>query len=135
MTVVEERTRMRLATVLRWTARVWSISSTLLLVAFALGGREDLRMSASEAVAFLFFPVGVVAGFAMAWRWERAGGLITLGSLVLFYLWMFLRAGRWPTGPYFMLLAAPGLLFTASALLGRPNRPGQGSAPPETHGD
>src|SRR5688572_6196207 len=67
-----------LGAILRWTARVWGIASTLLLLAFAFGGREHLRFSMIEAVAFLFFPLGIIAGFAVAWRRELAGGLVTI---------------------------------------------------------
>jgi len=59
----------------------------------------------------------VIAGFAIAWRRELAGGLVTVGSLALFYLWLFVRDGRWPAGGYFLLFAAPGFLHVASALL------------------
>ena len=108
---------MKLETVLRWTARVWGIASSLLLLAFAFGGREHVRFTAAEAIAFLFFPVGVIAGFAVAWRRELAGGLITIGSLTLFYLVLFARAGRCPSGPYFLLFTAPGFLHVASSLI------------------
>ncbi len=111
--------------VLRWAARGLGVASTLVLLAFVFGGQEHLRMTANEAVGFLFFPVGVVAGFAVAWRREAVGGLITLGSLALFYVWMFNRDGRFPTGPYFLVFAAPGLLHVASALIaGRQRRAG-----------
>jgi hypothetical protein len=63
------------------------------------------------------FPVGVIAGFVVAWWNELAGGLITLGSVVLFYLFLFALSGRWPGGPYFLLFAAPGVLHLACALL------------------
>jgi len=87
-------------------------------------------MTTNEAVGFLFFPVGVIVGFAVAWRREAFGGLITLGSLALFYVWMFNRDGRFPSGPYFFLFAAPGLLHVVSALIaGRRSRAG-GIAPP-----
>lgn len=101
---------------LRWTARVWGVASTLLLLAFAFGGREHLRFTMDEFIAFLLFPVGVVAGFAIAWRRELTGGLVTVGSLALFYLYMFVLGGRW-VGPYFLVFAAPGFLHIASALL------------------
>jgi hypothetical protein len=107
---------MRPETVLLWAARVWGVASALLLFAFAFGGREHLRFTAGEAVAFLLFPAGVVVGFAVAWRWELAGGLVTVGSLALFVLYVFAWSGRWP-GPYFLLFAAPGFLHVASALL------------------
>jgi hypothetical protein len=110
---------------LRWTARVWGIASALLLLAFAFGGREHVRFTAGEAIGFLFFPIGLIVGFAVAWWRELAGGLITMGSLALFYVWLFARDGRLPAGPYFLLFAAPGILHIASALLGA--RKGQGA--------
>lgn len=108
---------MRSQAVLRWIARAWGLASGLLLLAFAFGGREHVRLTAGEAVGFLFFPVGVIVGFAVAWWRELAGGLITVASLALFYLWLFARDGRWPAGPYFLLFAAPGFLHIASARL------------------
>lgn len=74
-------------------------------------------MTAGEAVAFLFFPVGVVVGLVVAWRRELVGSLITVGSLVLFYLYMSAWGSLRPPGPYFLLFAAPGFLHLASALL------------------
>jgi hypothetical protein len=96
---------------------VWGIASTLLLCAFAFGGREHLRLTAAEAALFLFFPVGIVVGFAVAWWRELAGGLITIGSLAAFYFLEFALSGRWLTGPYFLLFAAPGFLHIASAII------------------
>lgn len=107
----------RRETALRWGARAGGIASTFLLLAFAFGGREHLRFTASEAVAFLLFPVGVVVGFAIAWRRELAGGLVTVGSLALFHVYEFASSGRWWLGPYFLLFAAPGFLHVATALL------------------
>ena len=117
--VVEVEEEMPLNVVLHWTARVWSIASVVLILAFVLGGRESVRPTANEAVGLLLFPIGVVVGFAIAWWREGVGGLITVASLALFYLWMFARDGRLPASPYFLLFAAPGFLHIASALLGR----------------
>jgi hypothetical protein len=108
---------MRPETVLRWTARAWGIASAVLLMAFALGGRESLHFTAASAAAFLLFPVGVVAGFAIAWWRELAGGLVTVCSLALFYLLLFARNGWVPSTPYFLLFAAPRFLHVASALI------------------
>lgn len=94
---------------LRWIARIGGVASTLMLLAFAFGGNEHLRLNATEAVAFLFFPLGIIAGFGLAWRRELLGGLLTIGSLAMFYLWIFVSSGRIPTGPYFLLFATPGL--------------------------
>lgn len=125
---------MRPETVLRWTARVLGVASALLLLAFAFGGREHLRFTTGEAVAFLLFPVGVMAGFAVAWRRELAGGLVTVGSLALFYLYVLAWSGRW-LGPYFLLFAAPGFLHVAGALMARRVERGAGIARPGDPGD
>jgi hypothetical protein len=87
---------MRAVAVLRWTARAWGIASALLLLGFAFGGREHVRFTAGEAVGFLLFPLGVIAGFAVAWRRELVGGLVTVGSLALFYLCSPATAGYPP---------------------------------------
>lgn len=106
------------ALTLRWIARMWGVASTLLLLAFVFGGREHLRFTAGEALMFLLFPVGVVAGFVIAWWRELAGGLITVGCLLFFYLLLFVSKGRSP-GIYFLLFAAPGFLNLASQALMR----------------
>lgn len=103
--------------VVRSIARGGGLVSTLVLLAFVFGGAEPIRFTMDQAVAFLFFPVGVVAGFAVAWRHELAGGLITLGSLALFYVYLFVVGGRFPGGPYFLLFALPGFLHTASDII------------------
>lgn len=109
---------MRLETILRWSARAWGMASGLLLLAFAFYGRENLQFTIATAAAFMLFPIGVIAGFALAWWKELAGGLITLGSLALFYLLMFARNGWVPTTPYILLFAAPGIVHVAAALIG-----------------
>lgn len=115
---------MRIDSAVRWIARAWGVAGTLVILAFAFGGGEGLRPTAAEAVGLLLFPVGVVAGFAIAWWREGVGGAVTVGSLALFYLWLFARSGRLSVGPYFLLLAAPGFLHAANALwLARAERP------------
>lgn len=105
---------------LRWTARIWSIASTLFILPFLTSGGVP---TANELVALAFFPTGVIVGFAIAWWREFLGGLITVISLIGFYASVFQRDGvRW-IGPYFLLLSAPGLLFIASAILN--NRSGR----------
>lgn len=126
---------MRTGTILRWAARVWGVASTLLLLAFAFGGKEHLRLTAVEAVGFLFFPVGVIVGFVLAWWRELPGGLVTVGSLALFSVWLFARDGRWSAGPYFLLFAAPGFLHVASALLAARGRNTATGVPVVGHGN
>lgn len=97
---------------LRYTARIGSIGSFAFIAAFALGNRGF-----PVSVEALFFPFGVLAGLALAWRWEGVGGAIAVASLVGFYLSEIAAAGRAPAGPYFLLVVAPGFLFLATQLL------------------
>ena len=120
------------ASVLRLIARVSSVASLLLLSAFVVG---DVRgdggaPTASEWIGLALFPGGIIIGLALAWWRELLGGAITLLSLVGFYAWHVLTSGGLPAGPYFLLFAAPGLLFLVAALLKRRNEEGNGSASP-----
>lgn len=115
--------RMSPEVALRWVARAWGLVSAALLLAFMFGGREHFRPTMNEALALALFPGGVVAGFALAWWRDLVGGLVTTGSLALFYLLLFAWNGRVPGGPYFLLFAAPGFLHVATALMARPDAP------------
>src|SRR5688572_29034557 len=107
MKASEERSVAGMALVVRWMARVLSVFITALIVLMATDGAG--LPTAAEAAVLALFPGGVVAGFVIAWRRERAGGLITVLSLAGFYVLMAVM-GR-VTGPYFLAAAAPGFLF------------------------
>jgi hypothetical protein len=104
------------ADAIRWVARILSLASMALLAVFATSGGGT--PSAREMVALAFFPLGVSIGFVIAWWREGLGGLTSVVSLALFYLWMGLMSGR-ALGPYFVLFSAPGFLFLASWLAHR----------------
>lgn len=110
--------------IIRLLARLWSIISLVVLLAFGIGeaASDIARFTLRDAIGFLFFPVGVMVGLALAWRWELAGGLLTVGSLAAFYVQNALLRDRWPAGPWFLLLAAPGFLFLFAWWLGRHGR-------------
>ncbi len=104
--------------IVRWFARLWGLASTALLLAFMFGGEESMRPTAREAIALLCFPVGVMLGFAIAWRREGLGGAVSVVSLALFYVWMFVLNGKIPLTPYFLLFAGPGFLHLGNAVAG-----------------
>jgi len=106
---------MTLETGLRWTARVLGFAITLLLLQFAFGGREHFQPTPFEAMGFLFFPIGLIVGFVIAWWRDGLGGLISLASVALLYGWMFARDGRFPLAPYFLIFATPAFLHLACA--------------------
>jgi len=115
---------MKAGAAIRWTGRVWSLASLAFLISFAVGSRET--PTASEAVGLVFFPGGVAAGLFLAWWREGLGGAVTVLSLPAFYAWSYLRDGRIPRGPWFLVTAAPGLLFLLARALERPrSRPAE----------
>ena len=117
----KNRSRNLTSNVVRWTARIGSLASAALLMAFMFGGNEQ-PPDLSEAPGLVFFPGGVLLGMLVGWWKELIGGLVTAGSLAAFYVWHFMDGGSWPTGPYFLLFALPGLLFLASWFVDRLGR-------------
>jgi len=109
-----------IAVAVRWTARVASAVSLLLLAAFAFGPHERGHATRQEWVGLAFFPIGVALGLLVAWRYELAGALLAVGSLGAFYVvygWWI--RGALPRGPYFFLFTAPAVLFLIASLLTR----------------
>jgi hypothetical protein len=111
-------------TVIRWIARVWSVASVgfvlLMFVGSALAeGFNPAQFAFRELVGLFFFPFGVCLGMILAWRREGLGGGMTVGSLLAFYAALRIMGGRFPGGPYFALVAAPGILFLVCWLLSR----------------
>jgi hypothetical protein len=111
-------------TVIRWIARVWSVASVgfvlLMFVGSALAeGFNPAQFAFRELVGLSFFPFGVCLGMILAWRREGLGGGMTVGSLLAFYAALRIMGGRFPGGPYFALVAAPGILFLVCWLLSR----------------
>jgi hypothetical protein len=108
---------MNAASLFQWIARITSLASLAFIVMMALG--EGGVPTTAEAVGLLLFPVGVLGGLLVAWRRELLGGLLSLASLALFYLWVLSRSGHLPAEPYFALVAAPAMPFLLSWLLMR----------------
>lgn len=106
-------------------ARVASIASiTLLLMLFAGEWLHPSEISRNEWVGLIFFPFGVMIGMVIAWWKEEVGAVVTIGSLLGFYLvWGYLlrnHIGGWA----FLVFASPSFLFLLHWLLYRgENRP------------
>ncbi len=113
----------RAALLVRWVARIWSIPAFLFIAVMLVGEvaspHASSPVSVRDFIGLALFPFGVFLGILLAWRWERLGGMISLGSFFGFYAALWLFDGRLPRGPYFALVAAPGLLFLVSSLLDR----------------
>ena len=109
---------------LRWSARLLSIASTALLLLFLFGEPfEPSKIAGREWLALIFFPFGIVVGFAVAWWNEGLGGTITVASLLIFYLiFVFLFRDNLARGGWFLVFALPGFLFLASYAISRARR-------------
>lgn len=97
---------------LEWGARVGSLVSIGLLLALFIGeGLHPDQVGPKEWVGLLFFPVGVVVGMIVAWWKEGLGAVITISSLLAFYVvygYLFRNhIGGWA----FITFAAPGFVF------------------------
>ena len=104
--------------VIELLAGVGSVASvTLLLMLFMGEGLHPSKISTNEWAGLVFFPIGVVIGMAIAWWKEGLGSVVTLGSLLGFYLvWGYLmrnHIGGW----WFVVFASPGFLFLLHWLL------------------
>lgn len=101
------------ASIFRTIARVGSIASTFVLMAFIFGGNERLPHG-QEWLGLALFPGGILLGMVWGWKSELVGGLITVLSLIGFYALQLIISGRVPGGPWFVLFASPGIFFLLS---------------------
>jgi hypothetical protein len=108
----------------RWSARLLSIASTALLLLFVFGEKfEASKVTGRQWLALVFFPMGIVVGFVVAWWKEGLGGGITIASLLIFYLiFVLLLRGDLARGIWFLVFAVPGFLFLASYAISRARR-------------
>lgn len=95
---------------LRWTARVWSVASVALVLAFIVGEGFHPKWP-DEWLGVLFFPIGISVGMILAWWKEGLGGSVTVGSLLALYVVHLATAGKFPKGWAWLVFAAPGFLF------------------------
>jgi hypothetical protein len=115
---------------LTWVARIWSLASIVFVLVFVFGellSGHGAMPTTTEWFVLALWPGGVALGLVVAWFRKGLGGVIAIGSLTAFYVWNLLERGRLPRGPYFLLVAAPGVLFLLSSFLSRPRqqmRPG-----------
>ena len=107
-----------LAAVCRWTARIIGTLLVLLVVIIAIGEGmpNPLTQPMTVQVGFLALAL-IMIGILGGWRWELAGGTISLVGWGLFLVAVThpARGLNW----FVNALALPGLLYVAGALLRR----------------
>jgi hypothetical protein len=113
------------ALIIRWIARIWSSISLASLVFFVgahliaslTGDGEPIGKfnSVSEMISFAFFPVSLIIGLGIAWKWEGLGGFITIAGIIGFHIMR-------PDLIFNVMidgLAAPGIFYILYWLLSR----------------
>lgn len=111
--------------ILTWIARIWSLAGITFVLIFLFGevlSGSGPKPTSAEWIGLALWPGCVGVGLGIAWFRKRLGGALALGSLGAFYVWNLLERGKFPSGPYFFLIAAPGVLFLLSSFLARPRQ-------------
>lgn len=92
----------------------------LMFVAYAVNpGDNGNGGLPSEWPKMLLFPVGLCAGYLLAWRHTLAGGAIAIACLAAFLA----AEGQWDMAPVMLTLGAPGILLIVVGALARTRRP------------
>ena len=108
--------------VARWVARIWSLGPIL----FALGeiifphAEQGVSVPWTDWVALSLVFISVI-GLALAWRWERLGGWLSLAALAVFLVFFVLTVERaFPAALIFLVgIGLPAALFLTSAYADR----------------
>lgn len=111
--------------IVRWIARIWGSLSLAFLLFFVgahligtlTGESEPIGKfnSISEMISFAFFPVSIIIGLGVAWKWEGLGGLITIAGIIGLKI---IRSDL-IFDPIIDGLAAPGLFYILYWFLSR----------------
>lgn len=111
------KTNIPAITVVRWMARLLSsvslvfllvmLGTTLFATLTGMGEPFGRFHSTTEMLSFLFFPLSIIAGLGLAWKWDGPGGLVVMAGILGFHLLRPDLPLSWlPDG-----MAVPGLLF------------------------
>lgn len=102
------------AAVCRWMARIVGTLVVVMMMVFAIGEGVDKEF----AVQVSFWGIALaMIGNLLGWRFELAGGILALVGVFLVFV-SLLCDGLFLPG-FYIVLALPGALYTASALLRR----------------
>src|SRR5512138_3606586 len=108
-------------TSLRWLARAGSLAviGVLLLFIVGEGSHSGVPISARDLAGLALFPVGVVLGMIVSWKYEIEGSFLSIGSLIGFYILCGWLVGNLPNGWVFIIFTSPAFLFLLSGVMDR----------------
>lgn len=67
--------------IIRWLARILGAIAVFILI-FGMIGDVNSFKSTSEIFTFICFPVAVIAGLLIAFKWEGLGGFISIAGMI-----------------------------------------------------
>lgn len=105
-----------MASICKWSGRVLGTLLVIIVIAIAIGEGIPNPFTQPPLVQYGFFAFGLILlGILAGWKWEVAGGLV---SLMGWFLFLPLTLGS-QSGiqPFFITLALPGTLYLASKLI------------------
>lgn len=98
--------------VIELLARVGSVASITFLILLFMGDAfRPSEISPNEWAGLVFFPIGVVLGMVIAWWKEGVGAVLTVASLIGFYMVYGYLLRNHIGGWWFIVFASPGFLF------------------------
>ncbi len=110
----------KLTNIIRWIARIWAaLMAAFILFMVGRGCRYGMglgpifHLTFRESLMMAAFII-VFVGLILAWKWERLGGWMIIGGMAAFYILDFAFSGDFPSGPFFLIIAFPGILFLIS---------------------
>jgi hypothetical protein len=105
--------------ILRWIARISSLVIFAILLLFYVSDSPDLSsLNTKEMIGMVFFPVGLLLGFAWSWHSELPGGLLSIVSTAAFYVvYGLILNGSLDQGVAFLVFTMPAFLFAAYGLI------------------
>ena len=101
---------------IRWVARILAALMAAFIAFMFIGNAVSdgigpfLGMNLRESLMMTVFLI-VFLGLILGWRMQKLGGWLAVGGMAAFYLLDFTFSGNFPRGPFFPLIALPGLLF------------------------
>ncbi len=101
--------------IMRWVARVWSILAFVLGLILLVSILVEQRVEPQTSIYWLLFGLWFASllGLLAGWRWEMAGGIIALTSLVSRELMVYFFSGQVLVGFWMVWLPIlpPAVLF------------------------
>jgi hypothetical protein len=100
----------------RLIARICSLIGMFFLVGFFNSDTIN-NLDLKGWLLFLLFPCVLLSGYILSWMYDRTGAVISLASIVIFYLLHYAFDGSIPSGTGFLLFTIPPILFILARLL------------------